>query len=351
MNNHELKITRVMESNKNLWNDYLDSKPVPPLSKFEWKYVIEDVYQAETMFLMVLNKQENVVGTLPVYFIKDYSGKHMAFTLKYGFIVENEIIGQYLLKYLDNILEQKDAVYASISTGIIQYDFMYEQDISHTVTLELMSDVDSMWSFLSAKVRNMVNKAQRDGIVVQNGKKHIKKFYSIYSQRMANKNVRHHSLQYFKRIIKLFPDNVELFIALKEGEVLGGMFFLYNDNNGVYLYGGSKIIKKQTSPNQLLLWKMVEFSISKKLKYLDLGESIPGTGVHNFKLWFGGKTKKVYYYKSRKFNFEKLSFSNNNLLFIKRHFYRLVSYLLLRFSPKYIRSKVAIWKRAKGALQ
>tara|TARA_Y100000590_G_scaffold462050_1_gene625183 strand:+ start:243 stop:1298 length:1056 start_codon:yes stop_codon:yes gene_type:complete len=351
MKNHQLKIITALETNKDLWNGYLDNKSIPPLARFEWKYVLETVYKAETIFLMVLNKKEDVVGTLPLYFIKDYSDKSMAFTLKYGFIVENETIGECLLEYLDNILIEKDAVYTSLSTGIIKYNFKYKEDVSYTVTLKLMSDKDSMWSFLSAKVRNMVRKAERDGIIVQNGKDKIKQFYNVYSQRMINKNARIHSIYYFIKIIKFFPDNVELFIATKEDKTIGGMLLFYNKENGMYMYGGSKIIKNQTSPNQLLLWKMVEFSIDKDLKYLDLGESVPGTGVHNFKLWFGGKTKKTYAYSSREFNFDKLSLSNNKLLFIKRQFFRAVSYILIRYSPKYIKKKIAIWKRAKGALQ
>ncbi len=351
MKNHHLKIITALEINKDLWNGYLENKPIPPLARFEWKYVLENVYNVETIYLMVLNKKDSVVGTLPLYFINDYSGKSMAFALKYGFIFENETIGEYLLEYLDNILIEKDAVYTSLSTGTIKYNLKYKEDVSYTVILELMSNKDSMWSFLSAKVRNMVRKAERDGIIVQSGKDKIKQFYDVYAQRMINKNTRIHSIDYFIKIIKFFPDNVELFIATKEEKTVGGMLLFYNKENGMYMYGGSRIIKKQTSPNQLLLWKMVEFSIDKGLKYLDLGESLPGTGVHNFKLWFGGKTKKIYSYSSKEFNFDKISFSNNKLSFIKRQFFRIASYILMRYSPKYIKNKIAIWKRAKGPLQ
>ena len=208
-----------------------------------------------------------------------------------------------------------------------------------------------MWSSLSAKVRNMVRKASRDGIVIEKGLDKVKDFYSIYSERMIDKNIRIHSIEYFYDIIKYLPNNVQIFIAKKNENIIGGMLLINNNDYGIYIYGGSRIIIKQTSPNQLLLWSMVKYCINHGIKQIDLGESDPGTGVHNFKLWFGGQTKKIYRYSSRDFNFDKIKFSKNKFLFFKRQILRIGSYILMRFGPKLLKKYIGTWKRSKGSLQ
>ena len=351
VNDDKIIISLLSEINKDKWNNYLRSKPIPPLCDFKWKWILENTYNAETHFLIAEDINRNVVGTMPLYFIKDYSGGYMAFTLKYGFSVDSDIIAKKFINYVDKIFEEKNAIYTNICSGQSDYDLEYQKNKSHTVILSLLDDVDVMWSSLSAKVRNMVRKASRDGIVIENGIDKVKEFYSIYSERMIDKNIRLHSIEYFYNIIKYLPNNVQIFIAKRNENIIGGMFLINNSDYGIYIYGGSRIIKKQTSPNQLLLWSMVKYCINQGIKQIDLGESVPGTGVHNFKLWFGGETKEIYRYSSERFNYDKLKFSKNKFLFLKRQILRIGSYLLMRVGPKPLKKYIGIWKRSKGSLQ
>ena len=93
----------------------------------------------------------------------------MAITLKYGFYNNSNIIAKKFINYADEIFEYKDVIYTNICSGQSEHDLEYQKNKSHIVTLSLFDDVDIMWSYLIAKVRNIVRKASRDGIVIENG--------------------------------------------------------------------------------------------------------------------------------------------------------------------------------------
>ena len=84
----------------------------------------------------------------------------------------------------------------------------------------------------------------------------------------------------------------------------------FNNHDGFSFFHQEEMLYLSL-PNQLLLWSMVKYCINHGIIQIDLGECVPGTGVHNFKLWFGAQTKEIYRYSSKRFNFDKVKFSKN----------------------------------------
>jgi len=113
-----------------------------------------------------------------------------------------------------------------------------------------------------------------------------------------------------------------LFTAEWEGEVLGGCYFIHDEENIRWLVGASKRLevdrKKATligNANRLIIWEAIKWAKERGIKEFDLGgysleaESNPNDpryGINKFKKSFGGKlVTRYFYYKdcSKKLKF------------------------------------------------
>lgn len=345
-----MKIDFAIDKDKSRWNGYCEKQVnLPPLSRFEWKDILENAYGVNVFPILAFDDQDQVCGILPLFEIKDYSGRSNIYSLKFGLVADNNQVAESLVKFANQLAQERNATEMTLSSGYNPYQLNTNHTVSKTVALDILPSETEMWQKIRGKARNMVLKARKDGITVEQELSNLEEFYSVYSTRMLQKGVRIHSLKYFKDIIEHMGDQTQLFVARKGCEIVGGMFMIYSGDTGAYIYGGS-LVDSGTSPNQLLLWEMVCFCISKGIKFLDLGESVKGSGVYNFKIWFGGVQKDIYYY-----NFPCNSKETPALLqlfrLLRQNFLRYSSYLLLHYGTSSLKRKVGIWKRQKGPLQ
>ena len=345
-----MKIELAVDKDISQWNGFCEKQVnLPPLSRFEWKDILENSYGVKVFPIMAVDDQDHVCGILPVYEIKDYSGRSNIYSTKFGLVADNIQVADSLVEFANHLAQERNAVKMTLSSGYGPYELKGCHTIAKTVTLDILPSENEMWKNIRGKARNMVKKAMKDGITVEQGISNLEEFYSVYSSRMLQKGVRIHSLNYFNNIAKHLGEQTQLFVARKSGEIIGGMFLIYSGDSGAYLYGGS-MVDRGTSPNQLMLWEMVCFCISKGIKFLDLGESIEGSGVYNFKIWFGGIPEDIYYY-----NYPNKSARIPTLLrpakFLQGNLLRYSSYFLLHYGTPCLKRKAGIWKRQKGPLQ
>tara|TARA_B100002051_G_C16744951_1_gene646926 strand:- start:8265 stop:9302 length:1038 start_codon:yes stop_codon:yes gene_type:complete len=345
-----MKIILANSEDKNRWNNFCKKhNSLPSLSRFEWNNILNSTYNVNTFPILSLDEKGVVTGILPIYKIIDYAGMPNFYSLKFGLIADSDLIANDLVSFAHRLSQEQGASNINISSGYKFFPQIQNQTITKTITLDILESEDEMWNKIRGKARNMIKKARKDNLVIEQGINNLKEFYSIYSYRMLEKGVRIHSSLYFQNIIEHIGDKVELFIARKDSKIIGGMFMIYSGDTAAYIYGGS-MVNRGTSPNQLLLWEMVRFCIGKKIKFLDLGESIEGTGVYNFKIWFGGAPKNIYNYNFSWANENKFGLSKA-LNFLRRDFLRYSSYLILRHGTLGLKRRVGIWKRQKGPLQ
>jgi hypothetical protein len=215
-----MKIKLATDGDKIRWNDYCDQQVnLPPLSRFEWKYVLEETYGVKVFLIMALDEQ--VCGILPVYEIKDYSGNTNIYSLKFGLVADNTRVSGDLVRCAHQFSQERNANRLTIFSGYDQYEFDESPTIAKTVTLIISPSEDEMWQNISGKARNMVRKSRKDGATVEQGVNNLDEFYSIYSNRMLQKGVRIHSLVYFEEIIKYNRHDSSFFGLPCPGHTLG----------------------------------------------------------------------------------------------------------------------------------
>ncbi|RLE67230.1 MAG: hypothetical protein DRJ45_09735 [Thermoprotei archaeon] len=185
-----------------------------------------------------------------------------------------------------------------------------------TIVIDLTKDLDEIWKGMDkSSCRYAINRAIRDGVKVKINSNYDK-FFEIYKTFMIRKKI------YPTFLSRLYDPKLEimergygiLFTAELEGEILGGCYFIHDDEHIRWLVGASKRLevdrKKATligNANRLIIWEAIKWAKERGIKEFDLGgysldaennPNDPRYGVNKFKKSFGGKiVKKYFYYK------------------------------------------------------
>jgi len=186
-----------------------------------------------------------------------------------------------------------------------------------TIVIDLTKDLDEIWKGMEkASCRDVIKRAVRRGITVEtDGNKNYKEFIDIYKKFMVKKGLYNVFSRFYDPKLEIIKKkHGVLFTAKLEEEILGGAFFIHDEEHIRYLVAASKRLevdrKKATligNANRLIIWEAIKWAKERGIKEFDLGgysldaennPNDPRYGVNKFKKSFGGKiVKKYFYYK------------------------------------------------------
>lgn len=195
-------------------------------------------------------------------FWKEYSGK-----MKEEGIVDN------FVRYhpvLSNAVPMK-----SISTVI---------DLGKTVAFDLTSE-EVIWNNIISKNRNMIRKAEKNGIEIRHGKdlELFKDFKRIYNATMEKDNAEEYYFfedAFYESIHNNLNDNYEMFYAVLNGEIVAMSIMLFANDQMHYHLSGSMVEYRNLAPSNLLLYKAALWGCEHGYKTFHLGGGV-GSGEDN----------------------------------------------------------------------
>jgi hypothetical protein len=165
-------------------------------------------------------------------------------------------------------------------------------DLGKTVAMDLSSP-DIIWTNIHSKNRNMIRKAEKNGIEIKHGKgmELMDQFMEIYNATMQKDNAEEY--YYFKRpfyesIDHDLHDNYELFYAMYEGRPIAMSIMIFANGRLNYHLSGSDINYRNLAPSNLLLYKAALWGYEQGMKTFHLGGGV-GSGEDNlykFKIAF-----------------------------------------------------------------
>ncbi|HEY9246600.1 MAG TPA: GNAT family N-acetyltransferase [Candidatus Methanoperedens sp.] len=148
----------------------------------------------------------------------------------------------------------------------------YEIEPLYTYRINLSRGQDNVWDQFDRKLRVDINKAVREGVVIEEGTKDDLEFiHGSLSRRYVEQGF--NPSDYCKYLSELFdefhPHNMKIFIATYKGEKVGGTISLcYKDV--VYLWVGvPKSDLKGISPNDLVQWEAIKWACNNGFKYYE----------------------------------------------------------------------------------
>ena len=157
-------------------------------------------------------------------------------------------------------------------------------DLGKTIAFDLASP-DVIWENIISKNRNMIRKAEKNGITIEHGKGMdlLDKFTEIYNATMDKDHAEEY--YYFKRpfyesIDRDLLDNYEMFYAMYEGRLIAMSIMIFANGRLNYHLSGSDIEYRNLAPSNLLLYKAALWGNEQGCKTFHLGGGV-GSGEDN----------------------------------------------------------------------
>lgn len=157
-------------------------------------------------------------------------------------------------------------------------------DLGKTIALDLSSE-EVIWNNIISKNRNMIRKAEKNGIEIRHGKglELFKDFKRIYNATMEKDNAEAYYFfgdAFYESIHSDLYDNYEMFYAVLNGEIIAMSIMLFANDQMHYHLSGSLMEYRNLAPSNLLLYKAALWGYEHGYKTFHLGGGV-GSGEDN----------------------------------------------------------------------
>lgn len=170
--------------------------------------------------------------------------------------------------------------------------------------IDLENTTDSLFAKVHSKHRNVIKKAEKDGVDIVIGREELLDDYCVIdNETWARSNKSAYSRDSYVSLLKSCPSNSCVAISYYNNVPQSGAIVVYNSRMGYYLYGASKN-KPHTGANNLLQWRLIEYLKQNGVsKYsfvgarINVDEGSKYAGIQKFKERFGGELFSGYLFK------------------------------------------------------
>lgn len=192
-----------------------------------------------------------------------------------------------------------------------EYDII---PLSNTVSLDLSSP-EIIWKNLTSKNRNMIRKAQKNGIkiYVRRDPEIFKIFRDIYNKTMNKDRADEYyyfSSDFYNSICEDLPENAHVFYAMMNGNIIAASIILSANGFLSYHLSGSISDYSNLAPTNLLLYKAALWGTTNGCNTFHLGGGV-GSGIDGLfrfkKSFYRGEELPVFHIGKKIFLSEKYS--------------------------------------------
>jgi lipid II:glycine glycyltransferase (peptidoglycan interpeptide bridge formation enzyme) len=157
-------------------------------------------------------------------------------------------------------------------------------ELGKTIAVDLSSP-EIIWENITSKNRNMIRKAEKNGVEIFHGKdlKLFQDFKRIYNATMDKDHAEEYYYfedAFYESIHRDLRDNYEMFYAVLDGKIIAMSIMLYANNQMHYHLSGSLLEYRNLAPTNLLLYKAALWGCEKGFKTFHLGGGV-GSGEDN----------------------------------------------------------------------
>ena len=213
--------------------------------------------------------------------------------------------------FLDNVVEyvkKNMAVTHIVSTNTAIFNTYPSSSYfckfgSYLVDLDQTEEV--LFKNLNSKHRNVIRKAQSDGIIIEHGPEMAADAIALMQETFSRQNKVSGIEDSLEKQLQPMGDNVDYWIARdSDGNLQGSAIFFWNKGYSCYyMHGGSTAHTKPGAMN-LLMWEAMKCMKERGVKIFDcVGARIttePGSkleGIQRFKSRFGAEMKVGYMFR------------------------------------------------------
>ena len=169
--------------------------------------------------------------------------------------------------------------------------------------VDLTKDEDELFKNLHSKHRNVIRKAEKNGLEVFSGIEYKDECYNLIKDTLLRQHQPYLSKNALDEMCDALGDSIEFYIIKNSNKLEGSAIIIYNQHEAYYFLAGSD---KKTSAGamNLLVWKiMLEMKIKGVKSFDFVGARVKPQkgskfeGIQRFKSRFGSTLKEGYLWK------------------------------------------------------
>ena len=157
-------------------------------------------------------------------------------------------------------------------------------DLGKTIAIGLSSP-ELIWENLISKNRNMIRKAEKNGVQIHHGKNmslfdDFKRIYNITMEKDDADKYYFFEDEFYESIHKDLYDNYEMFYAELDGKIIAMSIMVFANGRLNYHLSGSDIEYRNLAPSNLLLYQAALWGCEQGMTTFHLGGGV-GSGEDN----------------------------------------------------------------------
>lgn len=300
------------------WKEFLDDAATSSIYHTpEWKKLLEKTFNYIPYYLFAKDGCGKIVGLLPLFHVKSRLTGNRLCSVPFSHICDpigdNDTVN-LLIREGINIYENLNVNFLEIRSPI-GFEKFYTQNAFSTHVLELSNHPENVFNKLKTDVRRGIKRSDNRGIIVNTTKiiEDLKDFYELNCLTKKEIGVPCHPWKFFNNLFNILRDNVSLYVAKYNNEIIAGGIMEYYKDTVLYGYGAADSDYLGLYPYNAFLWKSIEDACMNGYTYYDFGRtSYDNSGLIDFKKRWGTVETKLNYSFYPK-NPESLTENRNNL--------------------------------------
>ncbi|MBO8183041.1 MAG: GNAT family N-acetyltransferase [Archaeoglobus sp.] len=288
----ELKVVRGTDVEE--WDRLVDQVSSGTIfHKWEWLKIAEK-YTNCKLYPIVVYKKSTPIGLIPLFYQKKgplrlvFSPPPHTAILYLGPLLveydtlkpsrmESNFIG--FIDEVNNFITEKlraGYVYISMPPGL--YDTRpfkwndYQIEPVYSYIFDLTKGIDFIWKRFDKKVRQDINRTLKRGVTIERGdREELGYIYDLLAGRYAEQGkLLTLPKKYLYSIFDSFADNLGIFVAKYNGEIITGLIDIYYKNKACSWIGNIKPNVKKITPNDLLNWEVIKYAHDHGLSFYEI---------------------------------------------------------------------------------
>lgn len=168
--------------------------------------------------------------------------------------------------------------------------------------INLQSSEEDIWASVHSKHKNVIRKAEKDGISISNSSVYVDECINLVKDTLTRQQMGVPTDEYFSFLKN--QQGIEFVVALCDGKVQGSAILAWTERrSSYYLYGGSSL-EVHNGSMSLLHWESIKLMKQRGVNHYDFvgarlkpkaGSKLEG--IQRFKSRFGGEMKIGYLWK------------------------------------------------------
>ncbi len=157
------------------------------------------------------------------------------------------------------------------------------------MSIDLSPGADALWDAIGPKVRNLVRKAEKAGLVAREGDpaRDFDAFYDLFAENMRDLGTPVYDGRFFREVLQTFPDSTRLSIVEQGGVPAAAALCVRHGGFVEIHWAASRRELLAAAPNMLLYWEAISHSARAGLRTFCFGRSTVDSGPYRFKKQWG----------------------------------------------------------------